>query len=438
LLGSARALAQDILGFLLDMGRSYGDVAYARVGISHLYMLNDPALIEDVLVGKHRDCIKDLGTRELIPLVGQGLLTSEGEHWRRQRKLAAPPLQPKRIASYAQTMVECAEREIDGFRDGEVRDLHVDMMRLTLEIVGKTLLGFDPRGEAERVSKIVDAAMVYMDKQMNTVQGLLPQWVLTPDRYRFRKAVAELDRLVYHIIARCRQQGSDADHLLARLAQARDENGEPMSDVQLRDEAVTMLLAGHETTALTLTYASYLLARHPQVAARLREEIDRTLAGRSPAMTDLPAMPFLEATIKETLRLYPPAYVIGREVVKDLEVGGYVIPLGHQLLMSPYAMHRDARYFQEPQRFDPQRWLEPAASELPRFAYFPFGGGPRVCIGNHFATMEAQLILCCLMQRVELEAVPDFELRLRPIVTLRPQAGLPMRVKRRSPARAAA
>jgi cytochrome P450 len=304
--------------------------------------------------------------------------------------------------------------------------------------VGKTLLGFDARGEAKRISVIVDAAMVYIDKQMNSLQGLLPQWVLTPERYHFRKAVRELDALIYRVIARCREQGSDADHLLARLVQARDENGEPMSDVQLRDEAVTMLLAGHETTALTLTYAAFLLACHPVAGARLREEIDRKLAGRSPTMTDLPALPFLDAVVKETLRLYPPAYVIGREVVKPFEVGGYLVPAGHQVLMSPYVMQRDPRYFDEPLSFKSERWLEPAASALPRFAYFPFGGGPRVCIGNHFATMEVALVLCTLLQRVELEALPGFELRTKPIVTMRPDGGVPMRVKRRAPARVAA
>jgi cytochrome P450 len=273
---------------------------------------------------------------------------------------------------------------------------------------------------------------------MNSVQGLLPQWVLTPQRHRFRKAVRELDALVYRIIARCREQGSDADHLLARLVHARDENGEPMSDVQLRDEAVTLLLAGHETTALTLTYAAFLLARNPAAAARLREEVDQKLAGRSPAMSDLPGLTFLDAVVKETLRLYPPAYVIGRQVVKPFEVGGYLIPEGHQILMSPYVLQRDAHYFDDPEAFKPERWLEPSASPLPRFVYFPFGGGPRVCIGNHFATMEAALVLGTLVQRIELETLPGFELRTRPIVTMRPAKGVPMRVKRRAPARVAA
>ncbi len=378
LIGSARDLARDILGFVLGLGRRHGPVSFARVGLANIYMINEPELIEEVLIGRHRDCIKDLGTRELIPLVGHGLLTSEGELWRRQRKLAAPPLQPKRIASYARTMVECAEREAAALREGELRDVHVDMMRLTLEIVGKTLLGFDARGEAERISRIVDAAMVYMDKQMNSPQGVLPKWVLTPDRYRFRKGVRELDAIVYHIIARCRAQDSQADHLLARLVQARDEQGEAMTDVQLRDEAVTMLLAGHETTALTLTYALYLLARHPAAVARLHDELDQRLGGRTPGVDDLAELPFLEAVVKESLRLYPPAYLLGREIVSSFELGGYTLPAGDQVMMSPYVMQRDARYFPEPIRFKPERWLEPSAKSLPRFAYFPFGAG-RAC-----------------------------------------------------------
>jgi cytochrome P450 len=436
-LGSARALAQDILGFLLELGRRYGDVSCAKVGLSELYMLNDPALVEEVLVGRHRECVKDYGTRLLIPLVGHGLLTAEGEPWRRQRKLAAPPLQPKRIASYAQTMVECAARELASFRDGELREIHVDMMRLTLEIVGKTLLGFDTRADAERVSDVIEAVMDYMDKQMNSPEGMLPQWIVTPDRFRFRMAIRELDAIIYRIMARCRAQGTDVDHLLARLMDARDESGEALHDVQLRDEAVTMLLAGHETTALTLTYACYLLARHPAAAARLRQELDQRLGERLPGIEDLPELPYLDAVVKETLRLYPPAYLLGREVAKPFEIGGYPLEVGQQLMFSPYVMQREARFFPQPIRFLPERWLDPAL-DRPRFAYFPFGGGPRICIGNHFATMEAALVLAVITQQVELAPKPGYQLGLHPVVTLRPADGVPMRVTRRKPATAAA
>jgi cytochrome P450 len=384
-----------------------------------------------VLQGRHRECIKDYGTRQLIPLVGNGLLTSEGDFWKRQRKLASPPLSPRRIASYAETMVVCAERASAGYREHEVRDIHADMMRLTLEIVGKTLLGFDTGTQAERVSWIVDAAMAYFEKQIWGIQALLPQWVPTPRRVAFRAGVEELDRLIYRIIARSRAQGDTADHLLARLVNARGEDGAAMSDVQLRDEAVTMLLAGHETTALTLTYAVYSLSEHPEVAARVRAELDRELGGRPATSADLPRLKYLDAVMRETLRLYPPAYVVGREVAQPFSVGGYTLDPGVEVMVSPFAVQRDPKLYEDPERFRPERWLEQRAAALPRFAYFPFGGGPRVCIGNHFAMMEIMLVLATLLQQLELTIVPGYELKFAPVVTLRPAGKVPVLVRRR-------
>ncbi len=433
-LGSLNELRKAPTTFLLELANTYGPIAYARFGPTSVYIINDAALIEELLVGKHRDCIKDLGTRELVALVGTGLITSEGDFWRRQRKLAAPPLQPKRIAGYAQVMVDCAERMLAGFRDDEVRDIHLDMTQVTLEIVGRTLLGIDPRRDAEHIRHALERAMEYFDKQLRTIQGLLPLWVPTPDRIRFRKAMVELDRIVYRMIDHCRNHDADAEHLLARLLLARDDNDQPMTDKQLRDEAITMLLAGHETTALTLSYATYLLSENPPCAARLRAEIDSELSGKSARVEDLPKLRYLDAVVKETLRLYPPAYAMGREVVRDFELGGYTLPAGNQVMMSQYVMHRDARYFPQPERFVPERWLEPRSEPLPRFAYFPFGGGPRTCIGNHYAQMEAALVLATMTQQVELRVVPGYKLQLAPIVTLRPLRGLPVLVRRRKPA----
>lgn len=434
LVGSLPALGRDPLGFLLDLGRNYGAVSFATVGRSRLYMLNEPALIEEALVGRHRECVKDFGTRELVPLVGQGLLTSEGEAWRRHRKLASPKLAPKHIAGYAETMVACAERACAGFRDHEVRDIQLDMMALTLEIVGKTLLGVDARGDADRIAHVLDVSMEYFDKQLRTWHGMLPRWVVTKERLAFREVRAELDQMVYRIIARCRARGEGDDHLLARLVHARGDDGEAMSDAQLRDEAVTMLLAGHETTALALCFAVYALSEHPQAAARLRAEIDAQLASRPATLADLPKLKYLEAVVRETLRLYPPAWLIGREIAQPFEIGGYALRPPEQLIMSPYAMHRDPRFFPEPERFLPERWLDARAQALPKFAYFPFGGGPRVCIGNHFALMETQLVLATLVSQLELTVVPGFALELDPVVTLRPACGVRVLVRRRRPA----
>jgi cytochrome P450 len=433
-LGSLPALTRDPLAFLLDIGRNYGAVAYTTIGRTGLYVVNDPLAIEEVLMGRHRECIKDASTRELKPLVGNGLLTSEGDFWKRQRKLASPSLSPKRIAGYADTMVACAERECGSFREEEVRDIHADMMRLTLEIVGKTLLGVDTASESERISRIVETAMDYFDKQFWSYQGLLPPWVSTKQRRAFRAATQELDQIMFAIIARARAQGDDSEHLIARLASARDEDGAPMSDEQLRDEAVTMLLAGHETTALTLSYAVYLLSQNPDVAARARAEVDLQLGGRPAAIADLSQLKYTDAIVRESLRLYPPAFAIGREVDKAFEVGGYELPKGAQLTVSPFVVQRDPRFFPEPERFLPERWLTPREPALPRFAYFPFGGGPRVCIGNHFAMMEATLVLATMLQQLELTVVPGYRLELAPSVTLRPARGVPVLVRRRRPA----
>jgi cytochrome P450 len=434
LIGSLPALSRDPLAFMLELGRSYGDIAYTTIGRTALYMINDPLLIEEVLMGRHRECTKDLGARELMALVGNGLLTSEGDFWKRQRKLASPPLAPKRIAGYADTMVACAERECGTFRAEEVRDIHADMMRLTLEIVGKTLLGVDTGREAASISEIVHVAMDYFDKQFWTWHGILPKWISTKERRAFRLAVRELDRIIYAIIARGRARGEEADDLLSRLANARDDSGAPMSDEQLRDEAVTMLLAGHETTALVLSYAVYMLSQNAAVAERARAEVDAVLGSRPAVVGDLPQLKLVDAVVRETMRLYPPAFAIGREVATPFELGGYTLPKGAQLTIAPYVIQRDARFFPDPERFQPERWLTPREPALPRFAYFPFGGGPRVCIGNHFAMMEATLVLATMLQQLELTVVPGYRLALSPSVTLRPAGPIPVLVRRRIPA----
>jgi cytochrome P450 len=393
-------------------------------------MLNDVELIDAVLVGQHRLLVKDKSTRDLIPLAGNGLLTSEGEAWRKQRKLAAPPLQPKRITGYAQTMQDCVERACAELGDGRERDMHAELARLTLEIVSKTLLGVDARGDAERIAHVLDVFMKYFERQAYTAESLLPLSWPTPARVRMRRAVKELDAIIYAMIARSRSAGADQDHLLARLVSARDEDGQPMSDLQLRDEVVTMLLAGHETTALALSYAVYLLSTHREVALQLRAEVDPAFATGSADPMALSALPYLNAVIRESMRLYPPAYALGREVVEPFELGGHSLPRGAQLLISPYTLHRDARFYPQPERFDPERWLG-GARAVPRLAYLPFGGGPRVCIGNHFATMELAIVLATLVHRLELEVPASYRLTLAPLVTLRLVGGLPARARKR-------
>jgi cytochrome P450 len=439
LLGSGPAVIRDPLRFYRHMTLDYGDLSHARIGPTSFYLVNESPLIEQFLVGQHKDCVKDATTRSLYPLVGHGLLTSEGELWKRQRKLSGPAFAPKRITAYADVMVESAERSFRSFRDGEARDFHADIMSLTLEIVGKTILGVNTREEADRIAGVTDAAFAYFEERLYSWKRLLPFDLPSPSLRRFRKAKAELDEIVRSIVARSRDDREQGDHLIARLSRARSEEGEAMSEQQLHDEAVTMLLAGHETTALALMYGVYCLSTQPGAAARLREEVDKELGGRPVTFADLPRLRYLDACARETLRLYPPAYAFGREVVKPFELAGYTIPVGSQVVVSPYGMHRNPRHFPEPESFRPERWLEGSSSALPRFAYLPFGGGPRVCIGSHFAMMELCLVLATLVQQLELEVLPGFDLHLSPVITLRSRGGLPVRVRRReqprSPAR---
>lgn len=434
LVGSAPFVMRHPLRFYRQMTLDYGDISHTRMGRTGFYVVNESSLIEDWLVGQHKHCVKDAITRTLYPLVGRGLLTSEGEPWKRQRKLAAPPFSPKRISGYGDVMVESSTRLFAGFRDGEVRDFHADIMTLTLEIVGKTILGVSTREESDRIARAIDVVLAYLEERLYSWTRLMPFEVPTASQLRFRRAKAELDDVVRTLIARSQRDGADADHLIARLSRARTEDGEAMTAQQLHDEALTMLLAGHETTALALMYSVYALSEHPAAAGRLREEIDAALGTRPVTVADLPRLPYLDACMREALRLYPPAYAFGREVVTEFELGGYVIPVGSQIITSPYGMHRNPRHFPEPDRFKPERWLDGSAKELPRFAYLPFGGGPRVCIGNHFAMMELGLVLATLMQQLELAVVPGFELSLAPVITLRSRNGLPVRVQRRAPA----
>jgi cytochrome P450 len=429
LLGLGPRFARAPLEFTQEMARHYGDLACTRFGSRTLVWLNHPRLIEDVFVGQHRACIKDPTTRTLVPLLGNGLLTSDGEAWRKQRRLAAPALQPKRIAAYAHTMTECAERFASSLRDDELRDIHADIMRVTLEIVGRTLLGFDTRRDAEVVSAALEDVITFFDKALFSPLGFVLSRVRLPMKVRFERALRALDGVVAHIVERARTD-KKADYLLAQLMAAPpDEDGERMTDRQLRDEAMTMLLAGHETTALTITYALYSLARQPACEARLRAELD-SLGGVSPVPSDLERMPYLDAVVRETLRLYPPAWVFGREVVTGFELGGYALPAGIELVASPYALHRDPRFFREPERFLPERWLDDGRAAPPRYAYIPFGAGPRSCIGNHFAKLEAALVLASLLQQVRLQLVPGYQLSLNPVITMRPRGGLPVIVRR--------
>jgi len=429
-IGSGPRFARDPLGFLLEVARRHGDIASARFGSRTLVWLNHPRLIEEVFVGRHRDCIKDPTTRELMPLLGEGLLTSEGELWRKQRKLAAHALQPKRVETYAGTITECTEHVVAGLRENEVRNIHADVMQLTLEIVGKTLLGFDTRCDGARISSALEAVFAYFERRLYSPAGLVLPYLPLPARTRLERARASLAAIVGQMVQRA-QRDPHGTYLLAELAAERVE-GEPMSERQLCDEAITLLLAGHETTALTISYALYALSENPASQQRLRAELE-AVGTRALDAGDLEQLPYLDAVVRESLRLFPPAWLLSREVTVAFPLAGYEMPVGVELACSPYAMQRDPRFFREPERFLPERWLDTGRAAPPRYAYIPFGAGARSCIGMHFARQEAALVLGTLLQHVRLQVVPGYRLELMPVITMRPRNGLPVIVQRLRP-----
>jgi len=419
----------DPLAVFRKWASEYGDIFYYRAAWLHVYFLNHPDLIEAVLVRNYQNFLKDRVIRKSRWFFGDGLLTNEGESWLRQRRLSQPAFHRERIASYAKIMADHAEQMLAAWSDGETRDIHQEMMQLTLRIVVRALFNV----EAEEIGEISSAMNILM-RNSTGIRMLIPplfRHFPTPAMIEFRRAIRQLDDTVYRIIAAHRANQDDSGDLLSMLMQARDEDGGCMSDKQLRDEVLTFLLAGHETTALALSWTWHLLGQHPEAEARLHEELDRVLAGRTPEFGDLRDLAYTDRVIKESMRRYPPAWCVARTVIKDFEIGGYRIPAGSNVVMSQWVMHRDPRYFPEPEKFDPDRWLSERSQKLPRFAYFPFGGGPRQCIGNSFAMMEATLLLAAIAQRFQLRAVPGDPIIPVPSFTLRPKHAIRMTLQAR-------
>lgn len=432
LVGNTLQYMRDPLGFLTAAAREYGDIVRLSLGDTTAYLLNRPDLIDSVLRGHPQDFIKDKLTRMLAPTVGNGLLTSEGDFWRRQRKLAQPAFQHAQIERYSQTMVEHTERILETWHDGASREVHGELSRLALGIVAKTLFDTDVGSEARIVGESLNALMDYYFDPAKWLR--LREYLPLPSTLRFRRAIHRLNRVIYAIIRRRRESGHDPGDLLSRLLHAQDDEGGGMTDRQLRDEAVTLFLAGHETTALTLVYCLDLLARHPEADARLAAELAEVLGGRAPTAADVPRLRFTDWVVKESMRLYPPAWAIGREAVRDVEVGGYPAPRGTQLILAQWVTHRDPRWFDDPEAFRPERWDNDLIKQLPRCAYFPFGDGPRICIGQHFAQLEAVLILATIARKYRLTLASDRPLELVPSITLRPKWGIPMEIRAREAA----
>jgi cytochrome P450 len=411
------------------MAASYGDVAHFRWGSLHEYLLNHPDLVEQVLVTQQRAFMKGQALQETKRVLGNGLLTSEGDIHLQQRRLMQPLFHRRRIAQYGAAMVDCAERLQTRWRDGETRDVHEEMTRLTLAVVGRTLFATDVEAEAAEIGAAMTEAMESLQRFMLPFYGALDRLPL-PSVRRLRASRRRLDTIVYRLLAERRANSGGSD-LLSLLVDTRDDDGRPMSDTQVRDEAMTIFLAGHETTAVALTWTWMLLAQHPAVERRLHAELDEVLGGRLPTVDDLPRLTYTDMVLTESMRLYPPAWLIGRRALADVELGGYLIRAGSIVILSPWVTHRDARFFTEPLRFDPDRWTAEAAAGRPTFSYFPFGGGVRRCLGESFARMEAKLLLAAIARRWRFRLLPNPRTDVLPRITLRPRNGMPMYVERR-------
>jgi len=419
---------------LVDQREQWGEVV--RIGLPGMsrYIVNHPDDVQHVLHDNYRNYTKDCFEYAMLRLViGRGLVTSDGDLWRRQRRLAAPAFTPKRVAAFAGSMTQACSAMIERWApiadSPEPIEVGSEMMDVTLRIVGDALFGFDTSGESSQVGPAFGTAMEIM---MGRSPLSFPLWVPTRKNRRFNAAMATLRGLVELIIDERRREPGDRGDLLSGLMQARDEEtGEAMDAELLRDEVLTLLLAGHETTAMALTWCFYRLSLHPEVQRRLVDEIDAVLGGRTPGPEDLPSLRVTRQVIEETMRLHPPVWAIARVAREADEVGGYPVRPGQVLFLSPYSTHRHPDFWENPEGFDPDRFTPERIRAQHRFAYFPFAAGARICIGNNFALLEAGIILAMVMQRYRLELAPGRPVEPRALVTLRPRDGMWMRVRAR-------
>ena len=444
ILGNADQFREDEPEFLLENVKAYGDLVYFRLANMHTYLVGHPDFVREVLVTQSDKFEKaPLDKTILGKFLGNGLLTSDGQFHRRQRRLAQPAFHSKRIHNYAEAMVDYANKIMDGWQDEAVVDITNEMMHLTMLIVSKTLFDADGiTGSGDTAASISSAMHDFQAVSNRDYQRgfSLPSWIPTADNRLRNKAAAQFNQVMDQIIAERRKtavngQVADNGDLLSMLMLSVDEDGEFMDDKQLRDEVATLFAAGHETTSNALSWTWLLLAQHPDVEAKLHAELDNVLAGRQPALADLPHLPYSLQIIKEAMRLYPPAWILnGRLARQDAEIGGYTIPKGSTVFVSPYVMHRLPQYFAEPEAFKPERFTPEFEKSLPKFAYMPFGGGARVCIGNAFAMMEAQLILAAVAQKYRLALAQTGPVRYHAQITLTPENGIQMRVMERETA----
>jgi cytochrome P450 len=429
-LGALVGPGRDPLGMFQRWAARYGDVTSFRLGAERCYFINHPALIKDVLVTHQRSFTKSRGLERAKKLLGDGLLTAEGQTHLRHRRLLQPAFHRDRIGGYAQVMIDYAVRMSSRWQPGATLDIAKEMMRLTLAIAGKTLFDSEMESQADEVGVAVTDVLESFWLNLLPGADLLEKLPIAKLR-RAHESRRRLDDLIYRMIAERRASGRDTGDLLSMLIAAQDEDAGGLSDQEVRDESITILLAGHETTANALTWTWYLLSQNPDAEAHVHRELDLVLGPRDPRPSDYPQLAYTRRVITESMRLYPPAWIIGRRAIDSYHLGEFEVPPRGILFMSPYVMHRDARYYPEPGRFDPDRWTAAFEAALPRFAYFPFGGGARQCIGEQFAWMEAVLVVAAVARRWRLELDPAQRIVPQPLVTLRSRYGMSMRLASR-------
>ena len=425
-------LRRDTLGFLCRAAAKYGDVSNFHAANWNFWFFTHPDAVRDVLVTFDERFIKGPALRRAKATLGDGLLTSEGDLHRRQRRLIQPVLHPQRVAGYADVMVRYANQIAHDWRDGQVIDLHEDMMKLTLRIVAKTLFGSELAQDVDTIGRAMDISVGMFQRAMS-LWGPILNFLPLPSNFRFKRAWGRLMQTIDQFILDRRTNTSQQDDLLSLLLRATDSEGDGggMSDRQLREEAITLFTAGHETTANALTFTFYLLSQHPEAAARLTQELREVLGGRLPAADDVEKLVWTRMVLAESMRLYPPAWALGRETTQSCTIAGNEVPAGAVVLLSQWVTHRDPRWWPDPLRFDPERFSPGNRNARPRWAYFPFGGGSRQCIGESFAWMEAILVIATLAQRWGMQYLDSQPPKLRPLITLRPAGPVRMRLIKR-------
>jgi len=432
LVGNLPEFTRDRLNFLLRMARA-GDVTALRFGPFTVILFNRPEHVQSILVEHAYDFDKGLAVHKVFrPVIGDGIFSSEGDFHRRQRKLMAPPFQPRHIAGYADIMGHYGEQIQQTWSDGSVVDINHEMTKLTMSIIGKALFDADVFTEADELGAAMSTTLAYVSRGISRLFPPPYSWPL-PSSRRTHRAVEVLRTHIRGFIDERRANPSERIDFLSILLQARDEDGKPMSDEQLMAECLTLFGAGHETTATALTWCWYLLCQHPEIYQRVQQEVDSVLQGRTPTYADLARLPYCLQVFKESLRLYPPAYATSRRALHDLEIDGYPVRKHQVVILAPYTLHRREDFYPQPEKFDPERFTPEREKRLPRHAYLPFGAGPRICIGNHFSMMEGHLLLAALAQRVSFTLVPGQELVIDPIhhLTLRPAGALNVTVRKR-------